>query len=217
MVIEEKIIKIMSKYSYGPQTHGEKIIFLKHSNLFGLDFSLEFKRKNIEKEIKTLGKREGIIENLIKFSQYPIITDNFLGLCKDLMEIRADVIQADEEINGNNHTDEIKLLKEAIEIDYEAVYDKIISEINTAKSKKEKMDLICKYAEIDRESFEELKDLESFVSEKHNALISKCKNNLELKDFVREYKDLYYFELAFDDFEDEIAALLKSSWKKYLC
>ena len=102
-------------------------------------------------------------------------------------------------------------LKEAIEIDYEAVYDKIISEINTAKSKKEKMDLICKYAGIDRESFEELKDLESFVLEKHNALISKCKNNLELKDFVREYKDLYYFELAFDDFEDEIAALLKSS------
>lgn len=206
----ERIKKVMAKAGYDTQIFDDSVTLLKHSNFFGIDVSMEIPKQNLEKEMKDLGNKEEIMENLVTYSQFPQLTDHFLALCRDLMEVRKDILKADTELNGNNHKFEIELIEDTLDQDQQEIYDEYMGELNEAEYLEERIGVICDFAEINEDDFEKLADLEEYVNERHEELINLAKKGLKFQDFTKHYEDLYVFETLYDDIDDEVRSILNS-------
>lgn len=206
----ERIKKVMAKAYYDTQVFDDSITFLKHSNFFGIDVSMEIPKQNLDEELKNLGNKEEIMENLVNYSQFPQLTDNFLALCRDLMEVRLDILTADTELNGNNHKFETELIKDTLNQDQQEIYDEYTSELNEAEYLEEKIGVICDFAGINEDEFERLEDMEEFVEERHKELINLANKGLKFQDFTKHYEDLYVLETLWEDIEDDARNILNS-------
>lgn len=206
----EKIKEVMEKYGYDTEISEDTVLFVKESNHFGIDVTLEFEKKSLDTEIKDLGNREGINENIITFSEISDLRDDFWRLCVDLMEIRKDILLADQEINGNNNYYEITLITDTLNQDQIKIYQDYKNKLNKAKSLDEKIGVICDYVGINEDNFELLVDLETFLEERANEIINLAKRGLELPDFKRYFKKLYSFVVLFDGIEHDVEDILNS-------
>lgn len=206
----ERIKKVMAKAYYDTQIFDDSVTFLKHSNFFGIDVSMEIPKKDLESELKDLGNREEVMENLVTYSQFPQLTDNFLALCRDLMEVRLDILTADTELNGNNHKFETELIKDTLNQDQQEIYDEYTSELNEAEYLEERIGVICDFAGINEDEFERLEDMEAYIEERHEELINLAKKGLKFQDFVKHYEDLYVLETLWEDIEDDARNILNS-------
>lgn len=206
----ERIKKVMAKAYYDTQVFDDSVTFLKHSNFFGIDVSMEIPKQNLEEELKDLGNREEIMENLVTYSQFPQLTDNFLMLCKDLMEVRKDILLADQALNGNNHKFEIELIEDTLDQDQQEIYDEYMGELNEAEYLEERIGVICDFAGINEDEFERLEDMEAYVEERHEELIDLAKKGLKFQDFTKHFEDLYVLETLWEDIEDDARNILNS-------
>lgn len=206
----ERIKKVMAKAYYDTQVFDDSVLFIKHSNFFGIDVSMEIPKKNLEEELKNLGNREEVMENLVTYSQFPQLTDHFLALCRDLMEVRLDILKADTELNGNNHKFEIELIKDTLDQDQDEIYAEYTSELNEAEYLEERIGVICDFAGINEDEFERLEDMEEFVNERHKELITLANKGLKFQDFTKHYEDLYVLETLWEDIEDDARNILNS-------
>lgn len=206
----KRIKEVMAKSGYDTQAFDDSVIFIKHSNFYGIDVSMEIPKKNLDEELKNLGNREEVMENLVNYSQFPQLTDNFLALCRDLMEVRLDILKADTELNGNNHKFEIELIKDTLDQNQDEIYAEYTSELNEAEYLEEKIGVICDFAGINEDEFEKLEDTEEFVIERHEELIDLAKKGLKFQDFVKHYEDLYVLETLWEDIEDDARNILNS-------
>jgi hypothetical protein len=206
----ERIKKVMAKSGYDTQIFDDSVTLLKHSNFFGIDVSMEIPKQNLEEEMKDLGNKEETMENLVTYSQFPQLTDNFLALCRDLMEVRKDILLADQALNGNNHKFEIELIEDTLDQDQQEIYDEYMGELNEAEYLEERIGVICDFAGINEDDFEKLADLEEYVNERHEELINLAKKGLKFQDFTKHYEDLYVFETLYDDIDDEVRSILNS-------
>lgn len=206
----ERIKKVMAKAYYDTQIFDDTVTFVKHSNFFGIDVSMEIPKKDLESELKDLGNREEVMENLVTYSQFPQLTDNFLALCRDLMEVRKDILIADQELNGNNHKFEIELIKDTLDQDQDEIYSEYTSELNEAEYLEERIGVICDFAGINEDEFEKLEDMEAYIEERHEELINLAKKGLKFQDFTKHYEDLYVLETLWEDIEDDARNILNS-------
>lgn len=206
----ERIKKVMEKAYYGTQVFDDTVAFVKHSNFFGIDVTMEIPKQNLEEELKDLGNKEEIMENLVTYSQFPQLTDNFLMLCKDLMEVRKDILLADQALNGNNHKFEIELIEDTLDQDQQEIYDEYMGELNEAEYLEERIGVICDFAGINEDEFERLEDMEAYVEERHEELIDLAKKGLKFQDFTKHFEDLYVLETLWEDIEDDARNILNS-------
>lgn len=206
----ERIKKVMAKAYYDTQVFDDSVLFIKHSNFFGIDVSMEIPKKNLDEELKNLGNREEVMENLVNYSQFPQLTDNFLALCRDLMEVRRDILVADQELNGNNHKFEVDLIEDTLDQDQQEIYDEYTSELDEAEYIEEMIGVICDFAGINEDEFERLSDTEAYVEERHEELIDLAKKGLKFQDFTKHYEDLYVLETLWEDIEEDARNILNS-------
>ena len=206
----ERIKKVMEKAYYGTQVFDDTVAFVKHSNFFGIDVTMEIPKQDLEEELKNLGNREEVMENLVTYSQFPQLTDNFLMLCKDLMEVRRDILVADQALNGNNHKFEIELITDTLDQNQQEIYNEYTSELNEAEYLEERIGVICDYAGINEDEFERLEDMEGYIEERHEELINLAKKGLKFQDFTKHYEDLYVLETLWEDIEDDARNILNS-------
>lgn len=206
----ERIKKVMAKSGYDTQVFDDSVLFIKHSNFFGIDVSMEIEKKDLEEEMKDLGNREEVMENLVNYSQFPQLTDNFLALCRDLMEVRRDILVADQELNGNNHKFEIDLIEDTLDQDQQEIYDEYTSELDEAEYIEEIIGVICDFAGINEDEFERLEDMEEFVNERHKELIDLANKGLKFQDFTKHYEDLYVLGTLWEDIEEDARNIFNS-------
>lgn len=206
----ERIKKIMVKSGYDTQIFDDTVTFVKHSNFFGIDVTMEIPKQNLDEELKNLGDREEVMENLVTYSQFPQLTDNFLALCRDLMEVRLDILKADTELNGNNHKFEIGLITDTLDQNQQEIYDEYTSELDEAEYIEEMIGVICDFAGINEDEFERLSDMEAFIEERHEELINLAKKGLKFQDFTKHYEDLFVLETLWEDLEDDARNILNS-------
>lgn len=206
----ERIKKVMAKYGYDTQVFDDTVTFVKHSNFFGIDVTMEIPKQNLEEELKDLGNKEEVMKNLVTYSQFPQLTDNYLMLCKDLMEVRRDILVADQALNGNNHKFEIELITDTLDQNQQEIYNEYTSELNEAEYLEERIGVICDFAGINEDEFERLEDMEAYVEERHKELIDLAKKGLKFQDFTKHYEDLYVLETLWEDIEDDARNILNS-------
>lgn len=206
----DKIKKVMAKAYYDTQVFDDTVTFVKHSNFFGIDVTMEIPKQNLEEELKDLGNKEEVMKNLVTYSQFPQLTDNFLMLCKDLMEVRRDILVADTELNGNNHKFEIELINDTLDQNQDEIYTEYTSELNEAEYLEERIGVICDFAGINEDEFERLSDMEAYIEERHEELINLAKKGLKFQDFTKHYEDLYVLETLWEDLEDDARNILNS-------
>ena len=206
----KKIKEVMANAGYDTQGFDDSVLFIKHSNFFGIDVTMEIPKQNLEEELKDLGNREEVMENLVTYSEFPQLTDNFLMLCKDLMEVRRDILVADQALNGNNHKFEIELITDTLDQNQQEIYDEYTSELNEAEYLEERIGVICDYAGINEDEFERLEDMEEFVNERHKELINLANKGLKFQDFTKHYEDLFVLETLWEDIEDDARNILNS-------
>lgn len=116
----DKIIEIMNKHGFDSKIVDDNIFFQKESENCKLDFSLKFNLSNLEEEIKDLENQEDVYNNFLKYSAVPELLDKAHLLLKDLIQIRADILEASIEINNeqldnDEHFSEFFALREALE------------------------------------------------------------------------------------------------------
>lgn len=206
----KKIKEVMANAGYDTQAFDDSVTFIKHSNFFGIDVSMEIPKKDLKEELKDLGNREEVMKNLVKYSQFPQLTDNFLALCRDLMEVRRDILVADQALNGNNHKFEIELINDTLDQDQDEIYAEYTSELNEAEYLEERIGVICDFAGINEDEFERLEDMEEFVNERHKELINLANKGLKFQDFTKHYEDLFVLETLWEDIEDDARNILNS-------
>lgn len=206
----EKIKTVMEKYGYDTEISDDTVLFVKESNYFGIDVTLEFEKKDLEEEIKDLGNREGIMDNIVTFSENPQLRDDFWRLCVDLLEVKKDILLADHEINGNNHKFDIELINDVLNQDQQEIYDEYKDELDRAETLDEKIGVLCDYAEIDEDEFERLSDLEGVLEERTEEVINIAKSSIKFIDFTKWLEDLYTFVVLFDDIEHDVEDILNS-------
>lgn len=206
----QKIKEVMAKSYYDTQVFDDSVTFVKHSNFFGIDVTMEIPKKGLEEEMKNLGNREEVMENLVTYSEFPQLTDNFLALCRDLMEVRRDILVADQALNGNNHKFEIELINDTLDQNQDEIYAEYTSELNEAEYLEEKIGVICDFAGINEDEFERLSDMEEYIEEIHEELIDLAKKGLKFQDFTKHYEDLYVLETLWEDLEDDARNILNS-------
>lgn len=206
----KKIKEVMANAGYDTQGFDDSVLFIKHSNFFGIDVSMEIPKKYLEEEMKNLGNREEVMENLVTYSEFPQLTDNFLMLCKDLMEVRRDILVADTKLNGNNHKFEIELINDTLDQNQDEIYTEYTSELNEAEYLEERIGVICDFAGINEDEFERLSDTEAYVEERHEELIDLAKKGLKFQDFTKHYEDLFVLETLWEDIQDDARNILNS-------